>query len=99
MSEALDEQARPESEPGATWWRFRGEGGSNDTEIPQPPPWRAFTAEPAVNLAGTEPPGPGETDDNGRRLGRFAGSVSYLKRELDLINAAILLRRPMLITG
>ncbi|MFH8614527.1 AAA family ATPase [Streptomyces sp. NPDC017979] len=83
------------------WWIYRGTGAPlYDTSLrellPPPPPWRRFTGGPVV------PPPPPDDEEVERRLGRVptasAGS-EHLRREADMVNAALLLRRPLLVTG
>ncbi|MEU1704258.1 MoxR family ATPase [Streptomyces sp. NPDC005706] len=59
---------------------------------PAGPPWRTFGTPPAM-------PAPPDDEEAGRRLGRT--SVHRLPRhdEVRLVNAALLLRRPLLVTG
>ncbi|MFJ3665834.1 AAA family ATPase [Streptomyces sp. NPDC090106] len=64
--------------------------------LPPPPPWRRFTGGPAV------PSPPSDDEEIERRLGRVtsqSGSSDQLRREVDMVNAALLLRRPLLVTG
>ena len=78
------------------WFVFRGSGEPHDSveRLPAPPPWRDFDGGPlieAVPPLGTE---------STRRLGtRGAGGLSWRPQELELINAALYLRRPLLVTG
>ncbi|WP_431975710.1 AAA family ATPase [Micromonospora haikouensis] len=79
------------------WWIYRGTGRphSGILRLPPPPPWRVFDGTPLV-------PPPSSLDGGvGRRLGEQHRAVSYRPRpdELELINAALYLRRPLLITG
>lgn len=87
--------------PDHRWWIYRGTGQPlYDTGLaellPPPPPWRRFAGGPAV-----DPPPPDEEEIE-RRLGRIsalsAGS-DQVRREADMVNAALLLRRPLLVTG
>jgi MoxR-like ATPase len=82
------------------WWIYRGTGRPlHDINLgellPPPPPWRTFTGAPV------QPPPP--HDDKG--LERRLGPVSSLwgeyvdHREVDAVNAALYLRRPLLVTG
>lgn len=84
------------------WWIYRGTGRPlPDVRLtdllPDPPPWRKFPGDP---LSGQDapPPDDGETQ---RRL----GAESYLSErdvdphEVDMVNAALYLRRPLLVTG
>ncbi|RSM69508.1 AAA family ATPase [Actinoplanes sp. ATCC 53533] len=81
------------------WWLYRGDGipapGDLGARLPEPPPWRSFHGEPV------QPP-PGEQDEEiERKLGRpDAEAVRRADRaECDMVNAALLLRRPLLVTG
>ncbi|AOR36107.1 AAA family ATPase [Streptomyces fodineus] len=83
------------------WWIYRGTGqplydaGLADL-LPPPPPWRRFGGGPVVA------PPPSDDEEIERRLGRIgvtsAGS-DQLRHEADMVNAALLLRRPLLVTG
>lgn len=83
------------------WWIYRGSGQPlYDTTLrellPEPPPWRRFTGGPVV------PPPPADDDEVARRLGSPPGrspASEQLRREADMVNAALLLRRPLLVTG
>jgi MoxR-like ATPase len=83
------------------WWIYRGTGRPlYDTDLgellPPPPPWRRFTGGPVVA------PPPTDDEEMERRLGQVtalsAGS-DHVRREADMVNAALLLRRPLLVTG
>jgi MoxR-like ATPase len=83
----------------ASWWLFTGSGRPDPqrpVEFPAPPPWRRFPGVPAGPIGW-----PDRDGADSRRLGDHRVGVSYHSRraELDLINAAIYLRRPMLVTG
>ena len=76
------------------WWIFQGDGVRRPWSMPPTPPWRAFTGGPVldpVRLA----------DDTRRRLGHETRATTYRasEQEVELINAALYLRRPCLITG
>ncbi|WP_018543768.1 AAA family ATPase [Streptomyces sp. LaPpAH-108] len=97
MSPAVPGQHGPDSR----WWIYRGTGKPlYDTDLgtllPPPPPWRRFTGGPVV------PPPPPDDEEIERRLGRVGTSShgsDQLRREADMVNAALLLRRPLLVTG
>lgn len=91
----------PESvSTGHEWWVYRGSAGPAPAapitdRLPPPPPWRDFDGGPVV-------PGPPPRDEAAtlRRLGAAdmpARRVSA--READLVNAALFLRRPLIVTG
>lgn len=84
------------------WWIYRGTGRPlrdvRLTELlPAPPPWRDFQGGP-LPARNAPPPDDGETR---RRL----GAESHLSErhvdtsEVDMVNAALYLRRPLLVTG
>ncbi|WP_349239328.1 AAA family ATPase [Streptomyces sp. CC224B] len=83
------------------WWIYRGSGQPlYDTDLrellPDPPPWRRFTGGPVM------PPAPADDEEAERRLGKPSGRLpasDQLRREADMVNAALLLRRPLLVTG
>ncbi|MER5395325.1 MoxR family ATPase [Streptomyces sp. NPDC002599] len=78
------------------WLIYRGAGEPHDglNRLPAPPPWRDFASRDA---AGSD--GDGSED---RRLGAYR-HLAELHRpgaeELEMINAALYLRRPLLVTG
>jgi MoxR-like ATPase len=81
------------------WWFYRGDGipadGGRRLRLPDPPAWRTFDGGP-VQAA------PPEDDaDISRKLGRFDTlPVRPASRaECDMVNAALWLRRPLLVTG
>ncbi|NEB04379.1 MoxR family ATPase [Streptomyces sp. SID13726] len=59
---------------------------------PAGPPWRTFSTPATM----PEPPDDEEAD---RRLGRPGGTRTPLPEEVRMVNAALLLRRPLLVTG
>ncbi|WIY06013.1 AAA family ATPase [Amycolatopsis mongoliensis] len=84
------------------WWIYRGTGhprtgGSLADLLPPAPPWRAFNGGP-VPAEDVVPQDEGEAD---RRLGSehrlLARHVD--PHEIDMVNAALYLRRPLLVTG
>ena len=80
------------------WWTYRGTGQPLDRPLsevlPPPPSWRDFHGGPV------QPPPSDDPMEHDRRLGAVGGSVIRQdEREIDLINAALLLRRPLLVTG
>jgi len=83
------------------WWIYRGTGEPlRDTTLgdllPPPPPWRAFDGSPEQDSP------PDDEVETTRRLGshRPAGHASaFAHREAEMVNAALLLRRPLLVSG
>lgn len=81
------------------WWVYTGAGQPRpdldlSRDLPAPPPWRRFNGSPV------EPPPPPEGVDADRRLGTAPGpAIQPDSREVDMTNAALLLRRPLLVTG
>lgn len=84
------------------WWVYRGTGRPiHDIALadilPPPPPWRDFDGGP---LPESDTP-PRDDHDVARRLGSEHAQSSQRTgpAELDMINAALFLRRPLLVTG
>ncbi|MFK4098549.1 AAA family ATPase [Streptomyces sp. NPDC019531] len=78
------------------WFVYQGVGEPHDgiDRLPAPPPWRNFDGEPVI-----ERPPPLGTEST-RRLGtRGLRGIAWRPVELELINAALYLRRPLLVTG
>ncbi|MGW4439871.1 AAA family ATPase [Streptomyces sp. NPDC004596] len=80
------------------WRIYSGVGQPHDgmRRLPPPPPWRDFTASRADAEAGPEDP------SSARRLGvrrRLVESYAPRPAEVDAVNAALYLRRPLLVTG
>jgi MoxR-like ATPase len=77
------------------WYVYRGTGRPGVVEkLPDPPPWRRFSGEPVC----TTPVGDGGEAD--RRIGGVPGAVWVPSpHEVSMVNAAIYLRRPLLVTG
>jgi MoxR-like ATPase len=81
------------------WPIYTGMGGPHDgiDRLPAPPNWRAFDGGPS--LPSPDQPDPGTL----RRLGRQdrAGSNGRVpdEQEIQMVNAALFLRRPLLVTG
>ncbi|HEY4017332.1 MAG TPA: MoxR family ATPase [Pseudonocardiaceae bacterium] len=94
------EEIRDTNTPG--WWVYRGTGQpSHDTLLNKPlhpaPPWRTFRGGPLPERD-VPPEDDGETE---RRLGsQFHLSERDVDpHEVDMVNAALYLRRPLLVTG
>jgi MoxR-like ATPase len=87
------------AEQSPAWWLYRGDGipatERERLELPEPPTWRVFGGEPV------QAPPPEADDEIDRKLGRF--DMWPVRRaaqdEGDMVNAALRLRRPLLVTG
>ncbi|MFF4798654.1 AAA family ATPase [Streptomyces sp. NPDC001351] len=82
--------------PETDWHIYRGAGVPHDgiTRLPPPPPWRDFDGGPVVDEV------PPLGSESARRLGTHGGQgIAWRPEELELINAALYLRRPLLVTG
>ncbi|MEV0000337.1 MoxR family ATPase [Streptomyces sp. NPDC050848] len=79
----------------STWPVYTGTEEPHDgvSRLPDPPPWRAFDGGPAL-------PAPAQ-EDHSVSLDRKhrAGTYQATQESIDLVNAALVLRRPLLITG
>ncbi|MEV6640353.1 MoxR family ATPase [Amycolatopsis sp. NPDC051371] len=78
------------------WRIYRGTGlpGAAADSLPSPPPWRRFDGE------GTASHPEDDDGDGGRRIGRSRTQPRVPDpREVAMVNAAIHLRRPLLVTG
>lgn len=86
------------------WRIYRGAGLPHDgvSQLPDPPPWRDFTlADAAGSGDGAGASGP-EESDAARRLGvqrQLVANLHPRPEEVDAVNAALYLRRPLLVTG
>lgn len=78
------------------WRVYHGTGLRNEAvdSLPSPPPWRRFDGEGTVSR-------PEDDDgDSSRRIGRLRTQPRIPdSREVAMVNAAIYLRRPLLVTG
>lgn len=76
------------------WHIFHGTREIHDgiERLPDPPGWRAFDGKPIER----DLPADATTE---RRLGQSGGSFQLSPDDLDVINAALYLRRPLLVTG
>lgn len=82
------------------WRIYRGAGLPHDgvLRLPPPPPWRDFTLPDGPE----EGDDPAEQSDAARRLGVQRQLVENLHprpEEVEAVNAALYLRRPLLVTG
>lgn len=85
------------------WWIYRGTGQPLRDDVrlsdllPEPPPWRRFNGGPLPEND-VLPEDDGEAE---RRLGHkhFTSPAMVDAHEVDMVNAALYLRRPLLVTG
>ncbi|GAB3205868.1 AAA family ATPase [Marinactinospora thermotolerans] len=84
------------------WWIYRGTGRPRDyldlaSELPAPPPWRRFDGGPL------QPAPPDDHSEITRMLGtatpRSRPPTPHETEVIDAVNTALLLRRPLLVTG
>ncbi|MET7481924.1 MoxR family ATPase [Streptomyces sp. NPDC005538] len=78
------------------WHVFHATGHAPDgpaPRLPEPPPWRQFRGGPP------QPTPPDDEEAAVRRLGPGDVIQQFGAEETDIVNAALLLRRPLLITG
>ncbi|MFF0743891.1 AAA family ATPase [Streptomyces sp. NPDC004111] len=81
------------------WLIYQGKGDPEPGRVdrlPAPPRWRTFDGTPLTGAAGTAPPLDAASS---RRLGDRTSLSAQDPRSLQLINAALYLRRPLLVTG
>ncbi|MFD3717845.1 AAA family ATPase [Streptomyces sp. NPDC058674] len=85
------------------WWVYRGTGVPHPgiSELPPAPAWRTFGAPSGPAGHPAPPPAEGSAAGTARRLGRLQQAASYRadEKEVQLVNLALHLRRPLLITG
>ncbi|WP_374775776.1 MoxR family ATPase [Streptomyces sp. NBC_01310] len=83
------------------WLIYRGGGEPHDgiDALPDPPPWRDFDGGPVAEAGGPAAVADGNV---ARRLGAHRQAAQLHRpepEELEAINAALYLRRPLLVTG
>ncbi|MFF8434914.1 AAA family ATPase [Streptomyces bacillaris] len=109
-----DRDGAPGSGPVPDWWLYRCSPEPHDgiRRLPPAPPWRSFSdpsdssgssgpsASAAAHGAGEPSVPPLERDGHSRR-GRDLRAVTYQadREEIHLVNMALMLRRPLLVTG
>jgi MoxR-like ATPase len=99
MTTTPDRSARSTPTGTPDWWIYQGTGRPIDGRLldvlPPPPPWRAFTGGPVQ-----EPP-PEDREDTTRRIGTpsLTALLGQDPRTVEMVNAALYLRRPLLVTG
>jgi len=86
--------AQEQTEPNG-WRVFHGTGSAPDTppDLHEPPPWRRFGGAPSLPVPTADP------EAARRRLGPGDVTLCLREEDVDIVNAALLLRRPLLITG
>lgn len=82
-----------------TWWIYTGNGNPNPEKIgklPDPPAWRRFEGEPPE-----KPRELARDPELKRRFGDLSHGARYRASPhiVDMVNAALYLRRPLLVTG
>ncbi|WAZ19738.1 MoxR family ATPase [Streptomyces cinnabarinus] len=89
----------PPGEPEPGWWIYRGTAEPHDGihRLPPPPPWRSFSGE-ADDDCLLDPP-QGTAAPGVRARTRGAAHYQAEREEIHLVNMALLLRRPLLVTG
>lgn len=85
------------------WHIYRGAGQPHDgiAALPAPPAWRRFAPPEGADSPAVHEPEPGPVDGVGERPGVIARAEAYraVPDVVDTVNAAIFLRRPLLVTG
>ncbi|MFB8026378.1 MULTISPECIES: AAA family ATPase [unclassified Streptomyces] len=79
-----------------SWRVFHATGqppAGGPPDLPQPPPWRVFAGSPLQEVP------PDGAQSALRRLGTVQEGPQLREEEINAVNAALLLRRPLLITG
>lgn len=76
------------------WRIYQGTGVPHDgiNRLPPPPPWRPTGAGPTIDS-------PAGSDRADRRLGIRGAVYITTAQHVELVNAALYLRRPLLVTG
>lgn len=79
------------------WPVYTGTNEPHDgiTELPPPPPWRAFDGGPVLGLPDTGEDAAATSPDRTHRAETYRAT----EQTVQLVNAALYLRRPLLVTG
>ncbi|MEU1505263.1 MoxR family ATPase [Kitasatospora sp. NPDC005748] len=92
---------RPDG-PAPDWWLYRSAGHPHDgiRALPDAPPWRSFRRDGEDRSGLPTPPEMSEAVAV-RKLGRDHRAAAYQadEKEIHLVNMALHLRRPLLVTG
>jgi MoxR-like ATPase len=95
---------RPPRADAPGWWIYRGTGRplydlALADVLPSPPPWRTFNGVPQP--ANDAPASDDDDKEAARRLGTEfnLSELDVDRHEVDMVNAALYLRRPLLVTG
>ncbi|MFE2723090.1 AAA family ATPase [Kitasatospora sp. NPDC059327] len=87
---------------GPAWWLYRSTGVPHDgiRGLPDAPPWRSFRRDDEDRSGPPTPPEMSEAVAV-RKLGRDHRAAAYQadEKEIHLVNMALHLRRPLLVTG
>ncbi|TDQ53462.1 AAA family ATPase [Actinorugispora endophytica] len=95
MDEAPRDASAPSPSDDREWLIYRGRGEPHDDideRLPPPPPWRAFPGEP---ISTPLPADDARRSDEQRRARNYRADPHVV----ELVNAALYLRRPLLVTG
>ncbi|MET7773016.1 MoxR family ATPase [Nocardia sp. NPDC005366] len=92
-----DTETTPDTEesPRPAWWLYRGDGQPHPWVRPESPPWRTFDGAVPETTASSAI----ETSGRSARLTRLAAAYRAEAKEVRLVNTAIHLRRPLLVSG
>ncbi|MFJ9975804.1 AAA family ATPase [Streptomyces cyaneofuscatus] len=92
----------PGTGPVPDWWLYRCTPEPHDgiDRLPPAPPWRSFSSV-ATPVEILDPPPMAEEGYGRRRSGRDLRAITYQAdpEEIHLVNMALMLRRPLLVTG
>ena len=94
----MTDDDKPGGEPSNAWWIYHGSGqpldlAERDRRWPEPPPWRMFFGGPDL------PTPPADERENRRRLGTPSVAHSADTNAVAMVNAAISLSRPIIVSG
>lgn len=95
-----DSGTRPDRAAAPDWWIYRGHGIPPEpgkvVSLPAPPLWRTFRGDGPA-----QPVPPEDAEESDRKLGRPDPDRPRRadRLECDMVNAAIAVRRPLLVTG